>query len=67
MTDKGGELLLKRLSEYPNLKKLDIHYNYLSEQMVRNLEGLPLEVDASERNEAEEYRGEVYMNAMLTE
>ncbi len=67
LTDKGGELLLKRLSEYPNLKKLDIHYNYLSEQMVRNLEGLPLEVDASERNEAEEYRGEVYMNAMLTE
>lgn len=67
LTDKGGEILLKKLPGYSGLKKLDVHYNYLSEEMTQRLEELPLEVDVSERNEPEEYRGEIYMNAMLTE
>ena len=35
--------------------------------MVKKLEALPLEVDASEKNEPEEYKGEIWMDAMLTE
>lgn len=67
LTDKGGELLLEKLPSYPNIKKLDVHYHYLSDEMAGKLEGLPLEVDVSEKNEPDEYKGEIYMNAMLTE
>ena len=58
---------MEKLSAYPNIKKLDVHYHYMSEKMAEQLEGLPLEVDVSERNEPDEYKGEIYMNAMLTE
>lgn len=67
LTDKGGELLLERISTWPNIRKLDLHYNYLSDEMVEKLEALPMEVDASEQKETDEYDGEIYRNAMLTE
>lgn len=67
LTDKGGELLLKEIPKWPNVKKLDVHYHYMSDKMVKQLEGLSIEVDASEGNEEEEYHGEIYRNAMLTE
>lgn len=67
LTDKGGELLLKKLPSWPNVKTLDVHYNYLSDEMADKLEQLPIEVDVSESEEADEYDGEIYMNAMLTE
>lgn len=67
LTDKGGKLLLERLPDYPNVKRLDVHYHYLSEQMVKELETLPVEIDASELNKPETYHGEIWMNAMLTE
>ncbi len=67
LTDKGGQMLLEKLPQFPNIKKLDVHYNYLSEEMVEKLESLPIEIDASESEEANEYHGEIYMNAMLTE
>lgn len=67
LTDQGGELLLEKIPEYPNVEVLDVHYNYLSDGMVRRLEQLPVEVDASENNEPDEYHGKLYLNAMLTE
>ncbi len=67
LTDKGGALLLEKLPAYPNVKTLDVHYHYLTDEMMEKLENLPIAVDVSEQNEAEEYRGEIWMNAMLTE
>ncbi len=67
LTDKGGKLLLEKLPMFPNLKKVDLHFNYLTEDMLEALEDLPMEVDTSENDEPEEYNGELYMNAMLTE
>ena len=68
LTDKGGELLLEKISEWPNIKKLDLHYNYLSEKMAAKLAKLPIEVDVSEINKPYTYSdGEIWMNAMLTE
>ncbi len=67
LTDKGGELLRGKLPSYPNVKVLDVHYHYMSEEMEEKLKALPIEVDTSESNEPEEYRGEIWMNAMLTE
>ncbi len=67
LTDQGGQLLLTEIPKWPNIKTLDVHYNYLSEQMAKQLEELPITVDASENNKPDEYRGTIYMNAMLTE
>lgn len=67
LTDKGGALLLEKIPGYPNIKKLDVHYHYLSDKMVEQLKKLPIEVDVSEPNEPDEYHGRIYMNAMLTE
>lgn len=67
LTDKGGAVLLEKISAWPNIKKLDLHYNYLSDDMAEKLGALPMEVDVSGQEEEEEYNGEIYRNAMLTE
>ena len=67
LTDKGGQLLLDKIPSYDNIKKLDLHYHFLSDKMMKNLEALSIEVDVDEQNEAEEYDGEIYYYPMLTE
>lgn len=67
LTDKGGELLLQKLPDYPNIKMLDVHHHYMSDDMIKKLQELPISTDVSEQNEPDVYHGEVYMNAMLTE
>lgn len=72
LTDKGGELLLTRLPSYPNIEALDVHYHYMSDEMVRKLEDLNhqhIEVNASEQEKpyTSSYDGEVYYTPMLTE
>ncbi|MDO4295308.1 MAG: STM4015 family protein [bacterium] len=67
LSDKGGACLLEKLPKFLKLRKLDVHYHYLSDEMEAKLEALSLEVDVSEQQEAEEWNGELWMNAMLTE
>ncbi len=67
LTDKGGNLLLEKLPGLPNIKKLDVHHHYLSDEMMDKIEKLSLEVDVSEQEEADEWDGELWYNAMLTE
>ncbi|SOY29792.1 hypothetical protein AMURIS_02513 [Acetatifactor muris] len=67
LTDKGGQLLLEKLPGLSNIEKLDVHYHYLSDEMMDQLEKLPIAVDVSEQEEAEEWGGKVWYNAMLTE
>lgn len=67
LTDQGANLLLQKLPSYPNVKVLDVHYNYLSDGMVRTLEMLPIDVNASENYKPDEWNGQVYMTPMLTE
>ena len=67
LTDKGGQLLLDKLPELPNIQKLDVHYHYLSDEMMEKLEQLSITVDLSEQEEAEEWKGQIWYNAMLTE
>lgn len=67
LTDKGGELLFEAIPKWPNIKKLDVHYNYLSMEMADRLGSLPITVDTSEMEEPDTYDGTIYMNAMLTE
>lgn len=70
ITDKGGELLLGKLPELKNLKKLDLSYNYLSDEMKDKLTAAAapaVEMDLSDSQEAEEWNGELWLNAMVTE
>ena len=67
LSDRGGKLLLEKLPQYGNIKKLDVHYHFMTEKMEKQLRELSLEVDASDRNKPSSYRGETYMYAMLTE
>ena len=67
LSDKGGALLLEALPAHPNIQKLDAHYHYLSTGMMQRLAALPIETELSEQNKPDNYRGEVCMNAMLTE
>lgn len=67
LTDKGGQLLLEKLLHFPNIQFLDLHYHYLSNEMMEKLQKLPIKVDVTEQNEPESYQGETWMDAMLTE
>ena len=67
ISDKGGALILEKISDYPNIEKLDLHHNYFSDEMVKKLEALSIEVDVSEQEQADEDDGEVYMYPVLTE
>ena len=69
ITDKGGELLLTKLPELKNLKKLDLSYNYLSDEMKDKLTAAApgVEMDLSDSQEADEWDGELWYNAMVTE
>ena len=69
ITDKGGELLLRKLPELKNLKKLDLSYNYLSDEMKEKLTAATpaVEMDLSDSQEADEWDGELWYNAMVTE
>ncbi len=67
LTDKGGQLLLEKLPDFPNIQFLDLHYHYLSDGMMEKLQKLSVRVDVSDPNEPESYDEEIWMNAMLTE
>lgn len=67
LDDKGGRMLLEAVLGYPKLKKLDLHYHYMTKEMEEKLSALPVEVDVSEGNVPEEYDGEIWTYPMLTE
>ncbi len=67
LTDKGGEILLKELPTFENIKEVDLEYHYLSDEMVAKLGKLPMDVRTDDRQEDDEYDGEVYRYPMLTE
>jgi predicted DNA-binding WGR domain protein len=55
--DRGAEALLA-IPALARLEKLDIHHHYVSDALVKRLEGLGIEVDASDANEPEDVGGE---------
>lgn len=67
LTDKGGEVLLNEIPKHSNIKALIIEYHFLSDKMIDKLEKLPIEVNISDQQEADEYDGEEWYYPMLTE
>jgi predicted DNA-binding WGR domain protein len=53
LTDEGARALLM-LQLNTTLKKLNLHYNYISADLIRQLKALPLTVDASKPSNMEE-------------
>ena len=60
-------LFRSKLPDFPNIQFLDLHYHYLSNEMMEKLQKLPIKVDVTDQNEPESYQGEIWMDAMLTE
>lgn len=67
LTDEGGQVLLDTLPDYENIKEVNLEYHYLSEDMMAKLKALSADVDVSEKQEDDEYDGEIYRYPMLTE
>jgi len=58
LTDEGAKALLK-IPRSPTLKKLNLHYNFIGADLIKQLKSLPLTVDASKpsnMDEDEEWR-----------
>jgi hypothetical protein len=58
LTDDGA-LALAENPAVAGLDLLDIHFHYVSDETVRRLEALGIKVNADDRQEPDEYRGEV--------
>jgi len=68
LTDKVGELLLEELPKHPNIVMLNLKFHYLSDKMMKRLEGLDnVDVNVDDQQEEDEYDGEIYYYPMLTE
>jgi hypothetical protein len=66
LSDTGGEALLRHPG-LSRLKKLDLHYHYLSPEMEKRLKQAFPRVDVSERQEADEYGDEVHRSISASE
>ncbi|MDX8399202.1 MAG: STM4015 family protein [Gallionellaceae bacterium] len=53
LSDAGGQALLLS-SKIQRLKKLDLHYHYLSNALVKSFKDLPITVDVSQQQSAED-------------
>ena len=71
LTDKGGQVIAEKLKDYPNIKKVIIEHHFLSDKGVEELkkavDKLGKELTIDDQQEAEDYDGEIYYYAMLTE
>jgi hypothetical protein len=66
LTDEGARALLDSPS-VRKLKKLDIHFHYCSEAMVKKLQALPIEIDASDSQQSNSYNGNEYRYVAVSE
>lgn len=64
--DEGAQALLDS-PLVPRLKKLDVHYHFCSEAMVKRLKALPIEVDASDPQTEDRWGGESHRYCAVTE
>lgn len=67
LTDEAGILLLERLPQYPNIRSLHVDENYLSDSLIQKLHTLSIEVTADEQKEEDDYDGEIWRYASVTE
>ncbi len=64
LTDEGAKALLEGAAV---LQKLDIHHHFVSPELVEQLAALGIELDASDPQEPDEYRGEIHRYIAVSE
>ena len=67
LKDEGAQLLLDNMDKIAHLKFINMRYNYLSKEMKKQLQSLPMKIDIAETEEADEYDGELWYYPMITE
>lgn len=67
LTDKGGQLILDALPSFANIKKVNLEFHYMSDEMMKKLQDLDADVNVDDQQEDDEYDGEIYRYPMLTE
>lgn len=67
LTDKGGQVLLEKLPSFENIKEVNLEYHFMSDDMMKKLTGLSANVNVDDKQEEDEYDGEIYRYPMLTE
>lgn len=55
LSDEGGQLILDNKEKFKNLKYLDLHYHFLSDEMIKKLEKLLFKVNLEEKETDEKY------------
>lgn len=66
LTDKGAQALLNS-PFVALLDKLDLHHHYMSDALQQQLSQLDLDVDVSEPQQEDHYKGEVYRYVAVSE
>lgn len=66
LSDVGAAALLDNPT-IARLQKLDLHHHFCSAAMMARLQALGVDVDVSEQQQADEYRGQAYRYAAVTE
>ncbi len=67
LLDDTGAIALLHCPAVSKLEKLDIQYHYCSDEMVERLETLPIEVDASEKQQPSLWGGEEHRYVAISE
>lgn len=66
LRDAGAEALLAG-EKIKQVKKLDLHHHYMSTEMMERFLGLGIQVDVSERQQPDEYDGEIIYYISVSE
>lgn len=67
LTDKGGQFILDAIPSFANIKEVNLEFHYMSDEMMKKLQGLDADVNVDDQQEDDEYDGEIYRYPMLTE
>lgn len=71
ITSKGAEVILNNAEKFSNLKKIDLSYHYMSEEIVEKLtaefESRNIEIIVEDQQEEDCYDDEVYRYPFMTE
>ncbi|NLL05837.1 MAG: cytoplasmic protein [Clostridiaceae bacterium] len=64
LSNKGAQLIIDNADKLKNLELLDLHYHFITDDYVRKLKGLPININLEEQMENDEEYGNY---PMLTE
>lgn len=71
LTDKGADLIAEKIGGFPNIKNIELEHHFLSDEGIERLKAAVnaagKEIRIEDQMRADEYGGEIYYYAMLTE